>query len=171
MRLNLGCGNKILPGYVNVDAVPYRDHTGKQKDPDHIMDICKLTFEDNVADEILTVHVVEHFYPWDIQNVLKEWIRVLKPGGLMAIEVPNILYAAQELVKQGEIFNDKHSDMLMHLWYGDPVYGDPLMHHKWGYTPKTLLKLVNDVGLKGCKPVPAKYKRGWPRDIRVEGRK
>ena len=58
MKLNLGCGDKILPGYVNVDVAPAR---AGQK-PDVICDLHELTpFEDETADEILAVHVVEHF--------------------------------------------------------------------------------------------------------------
>ena len=58
MKLNLGCGDKILPGYVNVDVAESR--AGKR--PDVLCDLHRLTpFEDNSADEILSVHVVEHF--------------------------------------------------------------------------------------------------------------
>jgi predicted SAM-dependent methyltransferase len=57
-KLNLGCGDKILPGYVNVDVAASR--CGLK--PDVLCDLHRLTpFEDNTVDEILSVHVVEHF--------------------------------------------------------------------------------------------------------------
>ena len=85
VKLNLGCGDKILSGYVNVDVAESR--VGKR--PDVLCDLHRLaSFEDNSADEILSVHVVEHFWRWEVVDVLKEWVRVLKPGGLMILECP-----------------------------------------------------------------------------------
>ena len=85
VKLNLGCGDKILSGYVNVDVAESR--AGKR--PDVLCDLHRLaSFEDNSADEILSVHVVEHFWRWEVVDVLKEWVRVLKPGGLMILECP-----------------------------------------------------------------------------------
>jgi predicted SAM-dependent methyltransferase len=58
IRLNLGRGDKILPGYVNVDVAPSR----ARKQHDVICDLHQLKpFEDASADEVLAVHVVEHF--------------------------------------------------------------------------------------------------------------
>ncbi len=52
VRLNLGCGDKILEGYINVDVASER--AGKL--PDIVCDIRKLEkFPDNTADEILAV--------------------------------------------------------------------------------------------------------------------
>lgn len=45
VRLNLGCGDKILEGYANIDVASER----------------AKKFLDNSADEILAAHVVEHF--------------------------------------------------------------------------------------------------------------
>jgi predicted SAM-dependent methyltransferase len=61
MKLNLGCGDKILPGYVNVDVAPSR----AGRPPDVLCDLRSLgPFEDASADEVLAVHVVEHFWRW-----------------------------------------------------------------------------------------------------------
>ncbi len=68
MKLNLGCGDKILEGYVNVDVVDERAGAV----PDINCDISDLSiFEDNYAEEILAVHVVEHFWRWEVVDVLK----------------------------------------------------------------------------------------------------
>ena len=90
VRLNLGCGDKILDGYINVDIVDER--AGNK--PDINCDVRQLTvFEDNYADEILAVHVVEHFWRWEVQAIIQEWMRVLKPGGKMILECPNLISA------------------------------------------------------------------------------
>jgi len=65
-KLNLGCGDKILPGYVNVDVAASR----RGLKPDVLCDLHKLTsFEDNTVDGILSVHVVEHFWRWEVARL------------------------------------------------------------------------------------------------------
>ena len=81
-RLNLGCGDKILPDCINVDVAPSR----RGLKPDVLCDLHKLTpFEDDSIDQILSVHVVEHFWRWEVVGVLREWVRVLKPGGMLLV--------------------------------------------------------------------------------------
>src|ERR1700742_475547 len=73
LRLNLGCGDKILPGYVNVDVAPSR--RGQQ--PDVLCDLLELgPFQSNSVDEALAVHVVERFWRWEFVDVLTERKRV-----------------------------------------------------------------------------------------------
>jgi predicted SAM-dependent methyltransferase len=65
-KLNLRCGDKILPGYVNVDVAASR----RGLKPDVLCDLHKLTsFEDNTVDGILSVHVVEHFWRWEVARL------------------------------------------------------------------------------------------------------
>ena len=81
MKINLGCGNDIRPGWVNVDcaALPGVDIV-------HDLNVLPLPFEDAVADEIACEDVLEHV---DYVPLLKEMHRVLKPGGTINISVPH----------------------------------------------------------------------------------
>ena len=83
MKLHLGCGKRFIPGFVHIDAVDY-PHI------DHVSTIDHLSF---IADEsielIYSCHVLEHFKRREVMNVLKEWWRVLKPGGTLRISVPD----------------------------------------------------------------------------------
>jgi SAM-dependent methyltransferase len=168
LRLNLGCGDKILPGYVNVDVVEAR--AGMK--PDVVCDLHDLApFEDASADEILSVHVVEHFWRWEIRDVLREWLRVLKPGGRMIVECPNILSAAQGLLESPveAAREDQAGQRTMWVFYGDPKWKDPLMIHRWGYTPESLRALLAEAGLREVRQEPAQFKLREPRDMRVVG--
>ena len=170
MKLNLGCGDKILPGYVNVDVAPAR--AGQQ--PDVICDLHELTpFEDETADEILAVHVVEHFWRWEVVDVLKEWIRVLKTGGPMILECPNLQSACQQFLRDPEAFAGPGPEGQRTMWvfYGDPRWRDPLMVHRWGYTPRSLAQVMAQAGLVNIRQEPAQFKLREPRDMRIVGLK
>ena len=168
VRLNLGCGDKILPGYVNVDVVEAR--AGAR--PDVVCDLHDLApFDDASADEILSVHVVEHFWRWEVAGVLREWLRVLKPGGRMVIECPNIRSACETFLQDPQRFAraDQEGQRTMWVFYGDPKWKDPLMIHRWGYTPESLRALLEEVGLRDVRQEPAQFKLREPRDMRMVG--
>lgn len=168
MKLNLGCGDKILPDYVNVDVAAAR---AGQK-PDVICDLHQLTpFEDDSAAEILAVHVIEHFWRWEVVGVLREWARVLQPGAPLIIECPNLQSACEEFLRDPDAFSGPGPEAQRTMWvfYGDPRWQDPLMVHRWGYTPGSLARVMAEAGLVDVRQEPAQFKRREPRDMRVVG--
>ena len=82
--LNIGCGDVILPPpFMNIDG---RELPGVDK-------VCKLyplEFSDNKFDLIYCSHVLEHFKKHELKDVLSDWVRCLKPEGLMRISVPDV---------------------------------------------------------------------------------
>lgn len=88
IKLNVGGGGVNFPGFLSVDLHDKRAHI--------IMDITKLDFDDGTVQEILASHVFEHLNPYHAVDILKEWLRVLKPGGKLAMEMPNL----EELCKK-----------------------------------------------------------------------
>lgn len=170
LRLNLGCGDKILPGYVNVDIAPSR--AGQR--PDVLCDLHHLEpFGDDSADEIMAIHVVEHFWRWEVADVLREWVRVLRPGGRMILECPNLITACEELLKDPAraAGPGQEGQRTMWVFYGDPHWRDPLMCHRWNYTPQSLRALMEEAGLVNVRQEPAQFKLREPRDMRLVGEK
>lgn len=169
-RLNLGCGDKLLPGYINVDVAESR--AGKK--PDVLCDLRELTpFESGSVDEILSVHVIEHFWRWEALDVLREWVRVLRPGGKLILECPNLLSACEALLANPDAASGPGREGQRTMWvlYGDPAWRDPLMVHRWGYTPKSLAQLMTEAGLANVRQEPAQFKLREPRDMRLVGEK
>lgn len=82
IKLNLGAGGINYPGFLSVDFYDKR--------ADIKMDITKLDFPDNSVDEILASHVFEHLNPYHCLDILKDWRRVLRPGGKLVMEMPDI---------------------------------------------------------------------------------
>lgn len=83
LKLHIGCGIRHFPGYVHVDIL----------DAPHIDHCClvnKLSdFADGSASLIYASHVLEHFGRHEVEDVLKEWHRVLAPGGILRTAVPD----------------------------------------------------------------------------------
>ena len=78
MRINLGCSDAHLAGFLNVDIVPPADA---------LMDLSQpWLWPDNYADEIVAHDIIEHL-PDKVLTMNEAW-RVLKPRGRFDIEVP-----------------------------------------------------------------------------------
>ncbi|MEH6824336.1 MAG: methyltransferase domain-containing protein [Motiliproteus sp.] len=97
MKLHLGCGNRYIPGFVHIDAIDY-PHI------DHVETIDNLSFlGDDSVDLIYTCHVLEHFKRRDVVRVLQEWNRVLKPGGVLRISVPDFASLCKVYERYGKL--------------------------------------------------------------------
>jgi predicted SAM-dependent methyltransferase len=83
IRLNIGCGSKPLPGWVNIDRVPLAP--GVTTD----IDVTDLPYPDASVDAVLAEHVFEHFSFAEEGLVWHEMARVLRPGGTLTLEVPD----------------------------------------------------------------------------------
>ena len=105
-HLHLGCGNKFIPGFIHIDVV---DHPHI----DHVTSIDNLSiFKNDSIDLIYNCHVLEHFKRREIDSVLKEWFRVLKPQGILRISVP-------DFEKICEVYN-KYKDLELII---GPLFG------------------------------------------------
>ena len=75
MKLNLGCGSKILENYTNLDKLDYYNPNVV-----HDLEVTPYPFEDNSVDEILMCHILEHVGqdPDIFNNIIKELYRICK---------------------------------------------------------------------------------------------
>ena len=83
IKLSLGSRDRVIEGFKNMDIDP---HPGVE----FVGDVSDLSrFEDNSVSEIMSSHVLEHFEYHRTVKVLKEWLRVLEPGGKLYVAVPD----------------------------------------------------------------------------------
>jgi predicted SAM-dependent methyltransferase len=173
INLHLGCGPVYLNGWINIDAYNkdyaylsterqdlleynktdlnnyYKYTRGTRKGDfvvvDRYMDLLEIPypFENESVDKILIVNTFEHFSQADATKLLKEWFRVLKSGGELIIDVPDLI----ETLKILE--NEKDVDEMN--WGIRLVYGsqkNDFSFHKWGYTLETISDLSKKIGFK-----------------------
>lgn len=159
IRLNLGCGGKLWPGFINVD---FPGNWSGLK-PDVECDIRHLPFPDNYADEVYSIHVIEHIYRWDTMATLKEWVRVLKPGGMLVLECPNL----EKILHQ---FDKPVIDIKMTLWglYGNPSYREEAQVHKWCFCVDEIVQLIQHAGCEQVRVGTPEF-HDWERDARYTG--
>lgn len=168
MRINFACGKQTWDGFFCVDAVK---HPKASRDPNllHVLTFDGATLanplplEDGCADELHSYHFLEHVRAWEALALVREWSRLLRTGGRLILELPNIEAAARNLLAG---MNDQ---MVMWPFYGDPGHMDDFMTHRWGYTPKTVTALLEENGFTKVKVLaPQTHGARENRDMRVE---
>jgi glycosyltransferase involved in cell wall biosynthesis/predicted SAM-dependent methyltransferase len=98
LRLHLGCGDRYLEGYVNID-LPASSHSVQSgRTPDIHADITRLQYADGTVDEIRLHHVFEHFDRPTALRLLIQWHLWLRPGGKLIIETPDLMGSLSSLL-------------------------------------------------------------------------
>ena len=143
VKINLGSGEGKLPGYVNVDIRP-------EVNPDILWDLEKLPwpFKTESADEILARDIIEHLSWRVVEDALKECYRILKHGGKLIIQTPDM-----EAIARKVILNPNYEYMGLKGWKAISfwVYGrqDPWGgFHKSGFTILELWRLLEETGFR-----------------------
>lgn len=154
IKLNIGCGTDYKDGWINIDNnsdknIKKLDLNWDLRNP--------LPFPDNSIDFIFNEHFFEHLSVEEGQTAMKDLMRILKPGGIMRIAMPDL-----ERVVDNYLYTPLHKDPVIkkhgfaHVktraewmnmsfrWWG----------HKWLYDWDELKRRLNEAGyskVKRCK--------------------
>lgn len=79
MKLNLGCANRSLEGFVGVDIAPPAEIIADLRE--------RWPWNDSSVEEVAAFDLIEHLP--DRVHTMNELHRVLKPGGIARLETPN----------------------------------------------------------------------------------
>ena len=90
--LHLGCGNNKFAGWINADFYQgfkfWKKYPNK---PDWMLDLrYPLSCDNDYWDGIFAEHVLEHLFPLQVLNLLKETLRTLKPRCWLRVSVPDL---------------------------------------------------------------------------------
>jgi SAM-dependent methyltransferase len=156
IRLHLGCGSVYRPGRVNVDR--YDSSVADVRG-----DIMSLPFAAGSADGVEAFHVVEHFDIIHCRYLLSEWYAVLKGGGELVLETPDLTETFKRFVKS----DPDGQEQRLHWVYG---IDSPGMSHKAGLSFDLAHKLLGECGfvdIRRGEPSTHLYEAG----MRIECRK
>lgn len=133
-KLNIGCDNDIRGGWENIDKFNIK--------PGVIdMDAADLKYPDNYFDEICARDVLEHITWRKTDDILREWYRVLKPGGRIYIQSPNLMGWALAIVHHKCSFHHAMEHIFAHQ-------DNPGNFHYTGFTIEYLSDKMKAVGFK-----------------------
>lgn len=169
LKLNLGASSKVFPGWVNVDIADMHAwcHEVIPRDNDLFArwfvqaDLRKYLddLEDDSVEAIVMIHVLDHFAPRDALIVLKECLRVMRPGGVLRVAVEDLgriieVWQAGDLRRWSDLqpllYNTVCEDMrLGMLIFGNLSDAEEYTGHKMGYTVNSLSELLGVVGWGG----------------------
>jgi SAM-dependent methyltransferase len=113
-------------------------------DPDIVGDMTSLG-DVGPFDAVGCNNALEHLYPHEVDKALRGFHRVLKPGGHVVIQVPDL-----EGVQPTEDLIPEIGMSGLHLYYGDPARLEhfPYMAHHSGFVESTLRRVMEMAGFK-----------------------
>src|SRR3546814_8904722 len=77
-----------------------------------------ISFEDETFDEVYSSHCIEHVDWWLVEKTIAEWVRILKPGGLIEVhtlDATKWMRALIEFEETGETRSEEHTSELQSL--------------------------------------------------------
>lgn len=183
-RVNVGCGQTPTPGWINYDnaltarfarvplALPILRRLGLLTDLQHqfmrtalVQDIRyadavrRIPEADQSVEVLYTSHMLEHLDLKEARSFLAEAKRVLKPGGILRVAVPNLKGHVDQYVADGD--GDGFLARV-HLTRARPrtvfekmtylLVGD--RHHQWMYDGRSLCRLMASAGFVDVREVP-----------------
>ncbi len=172
LKLNLGCGRNVLPGWVNIDNSPSVLLTGRPwvKKTAHALGVItkeqletnwpadivwrdltkRWPYGENTVDRIYSSHFLEHLSRDEGEAVLREACRALKPEGLFRLVVPDLVFHAtrylRKVAESDGVGREPHDEFLRNIYGAFLEKRRKGLHHKYMYDWFTLRFLLKSVG-------------------------
>lgn len=214
-RIHIGCGRKIIEGYLNFDGSPgvwlgrypalgkllfhlrlidrhnfdfmqfARNHAIQQANVAR-----RLPLPSNSAAVVYSCHLFEHLLKRDAATFLRETFRVLRPGGVVRLAVPDLRRKAEEYIRTGDADEFLRATLLCEIWEKLSsrrgvaqliLFGHPSTH-KWMYDGPSLCHQLTQHGFSDAQVVPPgvttigepgslDLRERWPDSVFVEAAK
>ena len=119
------------------------------------------------ADAVAAIHVVEHVHEWEVLPMIREWRRILKPGGKMILELPCMNKVFNYMAWCHQTKQSILGFMSLDALYGDTVYRNPAMCHKWGWFIEPFRKMLAAAEMRNIECCDPRYHFQF-RDMRWE---
>lgn len=159
--LNIGCGtisSKLLPLCFQNDNIwqEIKLDIDPNVKPDIVADMTDMgMIKNNSIDAIFSSHNLEHLETHMVPIALKEMLRILKFGGFILVNLPDLETIAK-LILDGKLENTLYNSLAGPVSPLDMLFGHNLsiqkgnsfMAHRTGFTAKRLGNLLIQAGFK-----------------------
>lgn len=156
--LNVGCGyplrQRLHKNFWGAEWREIRLDIDPAAQPDILCSITKMSpVATGSVDAIWSSHNLEHVHRHEVPFALGEFIRVLRPGGLLFSTLPDLQQAA-ELVVADHLEDEAYTSPSGPVTPLDMIFGHtpslaqgyPFMAHKTGFTQRSLGRLLVETG-------------------------
>jgi SAM-dependent methyltransferase len=156
--LHVGCGpvgvGRLHAQFQGVEWREIRLDIDPEVRPDIVASITSMpTIAGDSVDAVWSSHNLEHLDHHEVPAALTEFLRVLKPGGLLLLALPDLqrvaeLVAADRLDEAAYLAPSGPITPLDMIYGHGPslARGNRFMAHRTGFTPTTLLKCLVHAG-------------------------
>jgi SAM-dependent methyltransferase len=169
-NLEIGPGNTRLPGFETLNVV-------KTAVTDHVGDARKPPFPDGSFDLVFSSHCIEHIQWYEVEDTIKQWVRIIKPGGHLEVWTVNALALMQAIIEldqtgvwTGPTIGTWKSDLTKYDPYKWAVarimnypkkgpHGDVWLHRSI-LTPNYMHRCLSQAGLVDIRPLAKHEVRG-----------
>jgi SAM-dependent methyltransferase len=187
VAINLGCGLSVAPGWINIDNSPnarlarYPWVRGTLWKLGILSDLHysvkwsasiqnydlkkKLPYKDSSVDYVYTSHFLEHLALNDSQRLMSEVFRIMKPGGIVRVVIPDLAVGARKYLRAIEANpNDANAatEFLDWLQLARPGVRDT---HLWMYDAPSLSAMLNGIGFLSV--AVCEYRKGRIPDCEI----
>ncbi len=145
LKLHLACGPNLKPGWLNIDLfAPRADLRLDLREP--------LPLADSSVAVIFSEHFVEHLaYPGEVGHLLRESLRVLQPGGLFSVGVPDTEPLLNAYAAGDEATFRTYQEHWHPSWCNTPMHQVNYhfrqgTQHKYAYDFATLAQILEAAG-------------------------
>ncbi len=148
LKIDLGCGEEIREGFEGLDI---RELPGAT----YVADARRMPFDDCSVDELNASRLVEYLGVNELVEFLREWHRVLKPGGSIRIEtldLPRMIRELSAALRDGR--DSRRLRDLVRLMYGAQDHEYDFV--KQLYDIGSLKRALEDSGFDQPRPLPGR---------------
>ncbi len=172
VMVNLGCGPRVHPRWVNMDLVPLHELVK----PVNLSE--PLPFADRSVDVIYHSHVLEHLSRVQGNQFIRECHRILRPDGILRVVVPDLAILARNYVDNLNLALagdaqavEQHEWTVLHLidqlvrgesggeilkyWHREPIRAEDYVRKQVGYELDDYLNWYRGQKSQGTLPAPA----------------
>lgn len=155
-KVVIGTRTYLGPDWIHVDidkSKLYNPLDDTWHDVDIVCDAKNISLPDNYADIVFSSECLEHFSWKEYFHILKEWCRILKPGGLIRVEVPDFLAACRQILETNSLDGDRAMQQIF--------FAEQLNQYDYHYCGITHRMLIDDFEKLGMSVVDVLEGSNW----------